>query len=314
MYQLLRITLASLIGLLLLGVSLTFGREPMVRVDDGIYAYLDVHDPLPTNSFGANSGIIIGDDGVAVIDALGSAKEAQHFLAEIKTITDKPIRYLILTHHHLDHSFGAAVFKKEGAEIIAHADCLDEMVKHSHTTLENGASYGLTAEDLAETEIVYPTRTFAGQSLELDLKGVNIHLIAATPSHSRGSLFVHIPEQQVIFTGDLLFTDFHPYMGEGQIVKWRAELDKVSSLGAQKIIPGHGPLSSNRDLMEMKSYLTQFDTLATEIVSHGKDIDRAYRELHTTLPTRSRSESLIMANLQMKYYQPTDKKAQKTDK
>ncbi|MDH3346535.1 MAG: MBL fold metallo-hydrolase [Desulfobulbaceae bacterium] len=285
----------------------------MIQITDGVYSYLDVHDPLPTNSFGANSGIIIGDEGVAVIDSLGSAKEAQNFLAEIKTITDKPIQYLILTHHHLNHSFGASVFKNEGAEIVAHADCLDEMVKHSHTTLENATSYGLTAEELAGTEIVYPTRTFNGQSLKLDFKGVDIRLVTATPSHSRGSLFVHLPEKKVVFTGDLLFTDYHPYMGEGQIVRWRAELDKVSSLGAEKIIPGHGPLSSNRDLMEMKSYLAQFDTLATEIVSHGKNIDRAYRELYTTLPTRSRSESLIMANLRIKYFHPTDQKAQNTD-
>ncbi|MDH4317613.1 MAG: MBL fold metallo-hydrolase [Desulfobulbaceae bacterium] len=265
--------------------SSAFGRGPMLKLSERTHAYLDEPSPLETNSFGANAGMIIGDDGVAVIDALGSTEEAQAFLSEIRALTDKPIRYLILTHHHKDHSGGASVFKAAGAEIIAHADC---------------------SEELSGPGIVLPDKIFSGQTMELPLKGVTIRLLAATPSHSRGSIIVHLPEEKTLFSGDLLFTDYHPYLGEGDIVAWRAKLDEAVGLEAEKIVPGHGPLSSNRDLMEMKSYLAQFDTLATEIVSHGKNIDQAYRALVTTLPKRSRSESLIMSSLRMKYFSSND--------
>ena len=297
--------------MLLCLVSSAFARGPLVKLSERTHAYLDEADPTAANSFGANAGIIIGDEGVAVIDALGSAGEAQTFLAEIRALTDKPIRYLILTHHHRDHSFGASVFKAAGAEIIAHADCAEEMAKHTATTLENAEPYGLTTEELAGTEIVLPDKSFSGRTMELALKGVTVRLIGATPSHSRGSLIVHLPEEKILFSGDLLFTDYHPYIGEGDIPAWRAELDKAAGLGAEKIVPGHGPLSSNRDLMEMKSYLARFDTLATEIVAHGKNIDQAYQALVTTLPARSRSESLITTSLRMKYFPPDNKRPQK---
>jgi cyclase len=277
-------------------------KGALVRVSGHIYSYLDVQNASAANSFGANSGIVIGDKGVAVVDTLISAKEAKRFIADIRAVTDKPILYAINTHEHLDHSFGNSEFKALGATIIAQSEAAATMHKHAENTLKNAASFGLTPEDMAGTEIAYPTVTFKDRQ-ELDLGGVKVVLIHPHPSHTIGSIMVHIPADKVVFSGDILFTNFHPYMGDGDIVQWRMALDDLAELGPEKIIPGHGPLSTVRDLADMKAYLTKFDTLAREMIAnHGrKPIESLVEEMTRSLPKRAQGEWLIRANMEIKY-------------
>jgi cyclase len=185
------------------------------RISEHVYAYVDVKEAGPGNSFGANAGIIVGPDSIVVIDTLVSAKEAQRLLRDIREISDKPISYVINTHYHLDQSFGNGEFAGQGAAIISHAACRAEMEQKAVEGLAHSENYGLTAEDMAGTAIAYPDITFTDR-LQLHLGDLAVELIHVAPSHSKGSILVYLPAEKVVFAGDVLFTGFHPYMARYQ--------------------------------------------------------------------------------------------------
>lgn len=117
--------------------TVTASAQPgLTKIADGVYSYVGAKNPSPATSFGANAGIIIGSDGVVVVDTLTSAKEAQRFIKDIRSITDKPIKYVINTHHHLDHSLGNSEFVKLGAAVIAQENCRREAQKDADTIIK----------------------------------------------------------------------------------------------------------------------------------------------------------------------------------
>ena len=298
---------AMALFLYFLTIPMGYAQTGLVKITDRVYSYLDAQDPTPANSYGANRGIIIGDKGVAVIDTGISASAAKEFLADIRKITDKPILYVVNTHHHLDHTFGNTIFAAQGADIVAQEECAAAMRQSAGKTLANITTTGLTPDQIAGTKISYPNKTF-GKRRQLDLGGISAELIYPGPSHSPGSILVYLSREKVIFAGDILFTDFHPYLGEADIKNWRQVLDFMATLNADKIIPGHGGLSQRRDLMEMASYITMYDVLAGEMAAQGKDADSIVEMLKKSLPPRTRGENLIRAGVVAKYLPEATKK------
>ena len=287
--------------------NFSYGGNGLVRISDHVYSYVDVKDGSPANSFGANAGVIIGEDSIVVVDTLVSAKEAKRFLQDIKSISDKPIRYVINTHYHLDHSFGNAEFAGLGADIIAHINCGKAMRKSAVDALANANAYGLTPKDMEGTTLAYPALTFTDK-MEINLGSLKVELIYAAPSHSNGSIIVYIPDEGIVFTGDILFTDFHPYMADGDIKGWQEALNFIKTLNANKIIPGHGPISTNKDVADMKSYIDTFDKKAKELATGDNELEYIVAELKKSMPPRSRGEGLIQANVQGKYQKIANEK------
>lgn len=287
--------------LLLLGLATTAqAQQGLTKVAENVYSYVDVRPGTPQNSFAANAGIVIGARSVLAVDSLVSAKEASRFIADIRKITHKPIRFLVNTHSHLDHSLGNSEFRRLGATIICQELDARSMAANGPAQLANAAGYGLSAEDMKGTVLALPDLTFS-ERLRIDLGGVSVDLVYPGPSHTVGSVFVHIPERKVVFTGDILFTDFHPFLAEGDLANWPKALDDVAALGAQVIIPGHGPLSSAKDIADMKEYLVIFDAKARELAAQGGDPAVLAAELKKALPPRSQGDGLIAANLALRY-------------
>lgn len=274
----------------------------LTKVADNVYSYVGAKDASPANSFAANAGIVVGRDGILVVDTLISAKEAQRFLADIRKISDKPIRYVVNTHTHLDHAFGNGVFAKQGAVIISHTADRKLLERVGAETLKNAGNFGLKPEDMVGTEIAYPTLTFSDR-LTVDLGGETVELIRVAPSHTEGSIVVFLPAKKLLFAGDILFTDFHPYLAEGDIPGWTRTIDELLVMEVERIVPGHGPLSTKKDLREMKEYLLLFDAKARELAAGSQDADAVAAELKKTLPKRSLAEWMIPFNLKSRYLQ-----------
>lgn len=277
-----------------------FAQEGLTKIADNVYSYVGVKDASPTHSFAANAGIVIGRDGILVVDTLISAKEAQRFLADIRKVSDKPIKYVVNTHTHLDHAFGNSVFAKQGAIVISHEADRRLLEKVGESTLKNIANFGLKPEDMAGTEIVYPSLTFSDR-LTIDLGGETVELIRVAPSHTEGSVIAYLPAKKLLFSGDILFTDFHPYLADGDIPGWTRTLDALIAMDVERIIPGHGPLSTKKDLREMKEYLILFDAKARELAAGSQDADAIAAELKKVLPKRSQAEWMIPFNLKSRY-------------
>jgi len=290
-----------------LSVSAVQAESGLVRIAENVYSYVDVKEASAANSFGANAGIIIGDSGIAVIDTLVSAREAKRFIKDIRAITEKPVKYVINTHYHLDHTFGNAEFAQLGAAIIAHAYCGDAMRKNTEEVLKNAGNFGLTPEDMEGTEIAYPDITFTDR-MRLDLGNVSVELIHIAPSHSNGSIIVYLPAEKLAFSGDIIFTDFHPFMLDGDIQGWVRTLDYLMSLDADRIIPGHGQVSGKKDILDFKNYIIAFDEKARELAAGNNDVETMLTTLRKSIPARSRGEGFIEANFLGRYLKRVDVK------
>ncbi len=107
-----------------------------------------------------------------------------------------------------------------------------------------------------------------------------------------------VPERNVVFAGDVLFTGYHPYMAEGDLAGWTVALDALAQLKAAAIVPGHGPASTNEDIADMKAYIVLFDREARRLSSLSNDPEFLYAELKKVLPNRPESDFLIRVNIQ----------------
>lgn len=273
-----------------------FAAGGLTKIADNVYSYVDVKNAAPANSYGANAGIVVGRDGVVVIDTLISAKEAKRFMNDIRAITAKPVKYVVNTHYHLDHAFGNAEFAKLGAVIISQAKDKKALAANGEAALKNAGKYGLTDADMEGTTISIPHLSFTDR-MEIDLGDLRVELIAAESSHTGGSLFALVPERKVVFAGDVLFTGYHPYMAEGDIKGWLAALDVLAKLPATAIVPGHGPLSTAKDVKDMKAYIVLFDKKARRLAAKSNDIEQIYSGLKNVLPERPEGDGLIRANI-----------------
>lgn len=272
----------------------------LTKIADGVYAYVDEKNPTPARSFGANAGIIIGRDGIVVVDTLISSKEAQRFIGDIKAVSDRPIKYVVNTHYHLDHALGNADFIKLGATVISHVNCKKNIRANETTLLQRAKTYGLTDEMMEGTKVAAPSLTFDNR-MEIDLGDRTVELIYAGASHTDGSIVVYIPGTKTLFVGDILFTGFHPNMRDGDIPSWINVLGYISTMDVSAVIPGHGPLSTKKDINEMKDYLMTFDRIGRELAAQGKDAKDIAAEILKAVPKRQYFEMFVAGNVSEKY-------------
>jgi cyclase len=289
-----------IVAMAFLLVPSAFAGAGLTKIADGVYSYVDEKNPSPLTSFGANAGIIIGRDGIVVVDTLISAKEAKKFIGDIKAVSDKPIRYVVNTHDHLDHVLGNSEFAKQGATIVAQAETKAAMVKNGDGLLQRAKYFGLSDEVMSGTIVVVPSLTFT-DAMEIDLGDRKVEVIHAGPSHTGGSSIVYAPDSKTLFAGDILFTNYHPNMRDGDIQGWVKALDMIASMDAANIIPGHGPLSTKKDVAEMKSYLVAFDAKVKELLARSSDPEFIAAEVKKALPARKYFDMFIASNVKGLY-------------
>ena len=272
----------------------------LTKIAEGVYSYVDAKNPSPASSFGANAGIIVGRDGIVVVDTLISAKEARQFIGDIRAVSSKPIKYVVNTHDHLDHVLGNSEFAKLGATIIAQTLTKAAIQKQGDALLQRAKYFGLNDEAMSGTTVVAPTLAFS-DAMEIDLGDRKVELIEAGPSHTSGSMIVLVPDSKTLFAGDVLFTNYHPNMRDGDIQGWIKALDRIDAMNVAAIIPGHGPLSTKKDIQDMKQYLAAFDAKAKEFAARSNDPDVIAAELKKVLPSRQYFDLFIASNVKALY-------------
>lgn len=279
------------------------------KLSENVYAYIGIKEPTPAgNSYGANVGVVIGKDSVLVIDTLISAKQAQKLIADIAEITDKPIKYVVNTHSHLDHAWGNCEFAKLDAVIIGKRveNITEESVNQMIAAPE---MFGLTAADMEGT-IAKLADVDVEDDYTVDLGNVTVDIKYHGPAHTQDSLTVLVKEDNVLFLGDIVFNKYHPYLGDGDISNWIKILDKLGNSPAAIMVPGHGPAATKEDLKEMAIYLNEFDKQA-RILAEGKtqaDVVEVADAILPLLPEQGRAglPHIIQMNLNVKYLAPVE--------
>src|SRR5271163_1933786 len=228
-----------------IGVSGYARCEPpplvVTEIAPGIFVHNGVQqDASPANDDEiANIGFVIGNNAVAVIDPGGSDHEGIMLRAAIRARTGLPIRYVIMTHVHPDHIFGAAAFRDDHPEFIGHAKLPGALAQRGAYYLRRlNETLGSEANG---SEVVLPT-VLVSNRLELDLGGRRLVVWAHGPAHTDTDLTIFDEKTSTFWLADLLFVDRIPVI-DGSLVGWLKELDGLTGIPADRAVPGHGPVS-----------------------------------------------------------------------
>lgn len=252
--------------------------EPLA---EGVYALITGGDP--------NTGFIVGERSVMVVDARATPALARETVAAVRNVTDKPIEYLVLTHYHAVRVLGASGI---GARhIVAHrgtrdlirergqADFESEARRFPRLFLDIGSIAGLT-----HPNIVYD------DAVTLDLGSREVELRWLGRAHTEGDTAVWLPKERVLFAGDLVEASAAPYCGDAYILDWPATLAKVRALGAQAVVPGRGPAvrgeAVDRAIEETQVYLTILRDTVRDSVERDATVAEAYRAAEAALAPR----------------------------
>jgi glyoxylase-like metal-dependent hydrolase (beta-lactamase superfamily II) len=232
--------------------------------------------PLNRN-FISNAGVVVGPDGVIVIDALGSPALGQQLIAEISKITNKPIQFVIVTHYHADHIYGLQSFVDIGATIIAQTSAKDYLTSDTAQLRLEASRTELAPWINAQTRLV-PATQWITDDTRLKLAGLDVDLIKMGPAHTADDLAVFFPSEAVLFAGDLVFRGRIPYVGNADSLGWIKSLDKLLSREATTIVPGHGPASTSpkADLQFTRDYLIFVRQAMEKAARELEPFDEAY--------------------------------------
>jgi len=229
----------------------------------------------------ANAGFIVTREGVVVVDAEASPAAGETLLRTIRSVTSRPIRWLVLTHHHPDHHFGAIVFRKAGARVIAHPDTRtlaseggpDEEVINWIRVVGLDAMRGFEFADTPDRPVT--------ASDTLRLGGRTIVVFSPGPGHTPGDLMVWLPTERVLFAGDILIEDGVTMMVDGSAPALLGALARIDSLAPRVVVPGHGaiPAVPAELVQRTRNYVTQLRTEMRAAVERGVPMQRALSAL-----------------------------------
>jgi len=305
-----RILLAIIFCLFFISFAHAQEAPALQKLSDNVYAYINIKNATPAdNSFGANCGVVIGEESVLVIDTLVSAKHAKRLIEQIREISDKPIKFAVNTHPHLDHAWGNSEFAKLGTIIIGQRN-MPFTKEYAAKALGYAENFGLSEEAMEGTTAKLPD-ILIDDTLTIDLGGVSVELNYLGHSHTIDSITALVKEDNILFTGDIIFNKYHPFLAEGNISSWIKILEKIEKTTAAKIIvPGHGPAALKKDIAEMAEYLKTFDKQAKKLCKKKTQEDSAEitEKLMALLPMQDRNElqNLVEMNLKMKYLPQED--------
>jgi len=247
------------------------------------YAYTAEGDP--------NTGIVVGDDAVMVIDTQATPAMAQDVIRRIRQVTDKPIKYVVLSHYHAVRVLGAAAYKPE--HIIASEDTLSLIRERGEQdkASEIGRFPRLFRNvDSVPPGLTWPTLTFTGR-MTLWLGKLEVQLIQLGRGHTKGDTVVWLPQDKVLFSGDLVEFDATPYAGDAYFQDWPKTLDNIAALRPLALVPGRGAALQGaadvaRGLEGTRAFVSELYASVKAGAAAGKELRAVYRETYDRLKPR----------------------------
>ncbi|WP_300450759.1 MBL fold metallo-hydrolase [Accumulibacter sp.] len=229
-----------------------------------------------------NAGVIITDESVLVVDTLATPVMARRLIGEIRRLTDRPIKYVVLSHYHAVRVLGAAAYRSEGLqEIIASRGTYEMIAERGAQDMQSEYERFPRLFQAFESipGLTWPTLVFGGP-LTLWMDGLEVCVMHPGAGHTRGDTVVWVPSESVLFSGDLVECEAACYAGDAQLADWPATLAVIRALGAEKLLPGRGPaLRDPAAVARGIDYTTDFvSTLfacAQEAVAAGMTLQQA---------------------------------------
>lgn len=249
-------------------------KTSFVKLSENAYAYTAEGDP--------NSGVIIGDDGVMVIDTTATPIMAQELIRHIRSVTDKPIKYVVLSHYHAVRVLGASAYFEHGAQqIIASRGTYEMIVERGAQDMQSEIERfpRLFAGVESVPGLTWPTMVFE-KELTIFMGTLEVKLMHIGMGHTKGDTIAWIPSQKICFSGDLVEYEAAAYTGDAQLEEWPATLEALRALGSEMLVPGRGPALMNpaevaKGLDYTRDFVTTLLQSAREAVAAGKSLKEA---------------------------------------
>jgi glyoxylase-like metal-dependent hydrolase (beta-lactamase superfamily II) len=244
------------------------------KLSDNAYAYTAEGDP--------NTGVIVGDDAVMVIDTQATPVMAQDVIRHIRGVTDKPIRYVVLSHYHAVRVLGASAYRPD--HIIASRDTFDLIVERGEQ--DKASEIGRFPRLFRSVESVpagmtWPTITFSG-AMSIWLGKLEVQLLQVGRGHTKGDTIAWLPEQRILFSGDLVEFDATPYAGDAYFQDWPHTLDRLAAMKPKALVPGRGaalttPEQVAAGLQGTRDFIADVWSSVKTGVAAGHDLNAVYK-------------------------------------
>jgi glyoxylase-like metal-dependent hydrolase (beta-lactamase superfamily II) len=242
------------------------------KLSQNCYAFTTEGDP--------NTGVIVGDDGVMVIDAQATPLMAREVIRRIRGVTSKPIRYVVLTHYHAVRVLGASAYKAQ--HVIASQATLELIRERGAQDMKSEIGRFPRLFRGAETipGLTWPTLAFSG-ALTLRMGSLEVRILHAGAGHTAGDTIVWVPSQKVLFSGDLVEYEAGIYTGDAHLETWPATLEKLRELRPKALVPGRGPAlttpaAADRAIAYTQDFIRGLYEVAREGVKARKSLKEVY--------------------------------------
>ena len=254
-------------------------KVSFTRLSDNAYAYTAEGDP--------NTGVVIGDDAVMVIDTQATPVMAQDVIRRIREVTDKPIKYVVMSHYHAVRVLGASAYGAQ--QVIASQDTYDLIVERGAQDMKSEIERFPRLFRSVETipGLTWPTLTFTGK-MTLWLGKLEVRLLQLGRGHTKGDTVVWLPQQKILFSGDLVEYGATPYAGDAYFQDWPKTLDKLSALQPVALVPGRGDALTTPQLVRdglagTKSFISELYANVKAGAATGKNLNAIYKDTHAAL-------------------------------
>jgi cyclase len=228
-------------------------------LSDRVHAYIQPDGGWCLN----NAGIVLGDGQVLLVDTTATTARTEALREAARKLQDAPVRIVVNTHHHGDHTHGNYVFAPT-ARIIANERCAPEVVAQDRLVQQLWPEV-----EWGPIEISPPTEGFATEQT-VDFDGTEVRLVPVPPAHTTNDTVAWFPAERVLFTGDLIFSQGTPFIPMGSLAGSLASLDRLRAFGAEVIVAGHGPVTDESAIDTAQDYLTWLADLARTAHAQGK--------------------------------------------
>ncbi|AJY40943.1 MULTISPECIES: MBL fold metallo-hydrolase [Burkholderia] len=249
------------------------------RLSEHAYAYTAEGDP--------NTGIVVGDDAVLVADTQATPVMAEDVIRRIREVTDKPIKYVLLTHYHAVRVLGASAY---GADhVIASQDTYDLIAERGAADMKSEIERFPRLFRSVESVpgLTWPTLTFKGE-MTLRLGRLEVKIMQLGRGHTKGDTVVWLPQDKVLLSGDLVEYGATPYAGDAYFQDWPATLDAIAALGPEKLVPGRGAaLKTPREVADglagTRAFVSELYAKVKSGAAAGRDLNAIYKETYAQL-------------------------------
>lgn len=229
-------------------------------------------------NFISNAGFFITDEGVVVVDALGSPALAQELLREIHRVTPQALRYVVVTHYHADHIYGLQTLVQAGAKVIGHASAREYLNSDTAQRRLEASRIDLAPWIDANTRLVPADQWLDTQESQFRLGSIDFVVDHVGPAHTPEDVVVFVPQLGVLFAGDLFFQGRIPFVGQADSRLWIQALNRLMKYQPKIVIPGHGPASTNPmvDMTMTRDYLLYLRKTMGEAAKNMEPFEEVY--------------------------------------